>query len=69
MFSKLLTKKYRRIPLLWIDFDLIKYHLCGKDNSCTVHLHPLLKKDEILNDKIRDVINYIRDNYDMDKLV
>ena len=74
---KCLTKGYTKVPLLRIDFNLVKYRKHGAKNSCNVLLHPTLKADikaredihdTILRDKINDVIDYIRDNYDMEEL-
>jgi len=65
---KLLTKGFTKIPLLWVDFNLKKYKKYGAKNSCTAMLHPTLKSDVLLQEKINDIIDYIRDNYDMDEL-
>lgn len=68
--TNLLTKNETEIPLLFINFNKKKYIEQGKENSCTVNIHPVIKMkdDEILKAKINDIIDYIRDNYDMNKL-
>lgn len=66
--NKLLTKNYTKVPLLWVEFDLNKHKENGAKNSCTLMLHPELLDDEILINKMNDIVDYIRDNYDMEKL-
>lgn len=65
---KLLTKDFTKIPLFRIDFNLKKYEETGPKDTCTAHIHPSLKKDEHIEKTLRDLIDYIRDNYDMDEL-
>lgn len=62
-----LTNNQKEIPLLIITFNRRKYKKFGKKNSCDLKLHPMLK-DEVLRNKLNDVVDYIRDNYDMDKI-
>jgi hypothetical protein len=65
---KLWTKNYNEVPLLWVDFNLYKYKSEGAKNSCVVKLHPDLKNDEYIKSELGKVIDYIRDNYDMEKI-
>lgn len=65
---KRITKNYTEIPLLWITFDYQKYQK-DKKNSCTVSLHPDIRADIELQEKINNLIDYIRDNYDMSKFI
>lgn len=62
-----LTNNQKEIPLLVITFNRIKYRKFGNKNSCDLKLHPMLK-DEILKSKLNDIVDYIRDNYDMNKI-
>lgn len=66
--SKKLTKNYTEVPLFWVIFDLQKYKENGSKNSCIANLHPELKNDEYIISKINDIVGYIRDNYDMEKI-
>lgn len=66
---KKLTKDYSKIPLLWIEFDLNSYKQNGAKNSCLAKIHPEIRKDKHIENTLRDLIDYIRDNYDMDKLI
>jgi len=66
--GKLLTKNYTKIPLFTVYFDLNLYKKSGsKSNSCLVKLHPELNNIYI-KDQINNIIDYIRDNYDMEKI-
>jgi len=66
---KKFTKGYKKIPLFWVNFDLIKYKKDGASGSCMAHVHPELKNDEFIKENLKAIINHIRDNYDMDSLV
>lgn len=68
MIRRLLTKNFSEIPLVFIDFNYKYYKKYGKEKSCVIHSHPLIQDDEVLKDKLKDVIDYIRDNYDLDKI-
>lgn len=63
-----LTKNYESIPLFWEDFNLQKYQKDGAKNSCTLHIHPELKNDEHIIGTLSNLVDYIRENYDMEKL-
>jgi len=66
--SKKLTKNYAEVPLFWADFNLNKYETNGAKNSCMIKIHPELKDDKYIQTEINKLIDYIRDNYDMEKL-
>ena len=66
--TKLLTKNKTEIPLLWVDFNYQKYKENGAKGSCTARIHPLLKNDSYIKDKMNEIIDYIRDNYNMDEI-
>lgn len=63
---KKLTKDYTEIPLLWVMFDYQKYQQ-SVEGSCMLHIHPDLGEDEKLKQMLNDVVDYIRDNYDMER--
>jgi hypothetical protein len=62
-----LTNNQKEIPLLIITFNRIKYKKLGKKNSCDIRLHPMLK-DDIIKERLNEIVDYIRDNYDMDEI-
>lgn len=38
----------------------------GEKDSCMIHIHPEMKKDEYLIGKIKELVTYVRKKYDMD---
>lgn len=69
MIRRLLTKNTKEIPLFFVLFNYKKYRQSGKEGSCDLKLHPLLTEDEELKRQIKNIIDYIRDNYNMDKML
>ncbi len=66
--NKKLTKNYNVVPLLRIDFNLNKYREFGAKNSCIVKLHPELKEDDYIINTLNEIVEHIRENYDMEKV-
>lgn len=66
--SKKLTKNYNEVPLFWVDFNLNKYIENGAENSCMVKIHPVLKDDEYVHETLNNLVDYIRDNYNMEMI-
>lgn len=66
--TKLLTKNQTKIPLFWVDFNYQKYKVHGAKNSCSVNIHPLLQNDTYIEDKMKEIIDYVRENYNMDEI-
>lgn len=73
MFQKLInlwirhkTKNLTRIPLFTMTFNYRKYKAYGKKDSCTFHCHPDIVDDEFVKEKLHEIVDHIRDNYDMD---
>ena len=61
------TKNFTRIPLFAMTFDWKKFQEDGKNGSCLLYvLHPDIANDLVLRKKLRDCVDYIRDNYDME---
>lgn len=60
------TKNLTRIPLFTMTFDYRKYKADGKKDSCMFYAHPSIAKDEFVKSKLQEVVDYIRDNYDLD---
>ena len=61
------TKNYTRIPLVVITFNWQKYKKYGKKDSCLASFNPEFANDEVLKQKFYDMVDYIRDNYDMEQ--
>lgn len=66
LWIKKKTKNFTRIPLLMVFFDYNKYKKYGKTNSCLIFPHPKIQKDEFIKEKMFEVVDHIRDSYDMD---
>lgn len=60
------TKNLTEIPLFTMAFNYRKYKADGKKDSCTMHCHPDIANDEFVKSKLQEVVDYIRDNYDLD---
>lgn len=65
--TKKLTNNYNEVPLFLVTFNLNEYEKNGAKGSCMVKLHPALKDENVVA-KLNDLIDYIRDNNDMEKL-
>lgn len=60
------TKNLTEIPLFTMTFDYRKYKVQSKKDSCTMHCHPDIANDVFVKEKLQEVVDYIRDNYDLD---
>ena len=63
MWIRYKTKNLKRIPLFTMVFDYRKYKRDGKPGSCTFYE---IARDEFVKEKLGEVVDHIRDNYDMD---
>lgn len=63
-----LTSKKCKIPLIYINFNYPQYVQNGEKGSCICSVHPDLRYDEKLISMLNEVVDYIRGNYDMEKL-
>lgn len=62
------TQNLTRIPLFVMTFDWKKFQKDGKKDSCTLYsMHPDIANDPFLKEKLSECVDYIRDNYDMEK--
>ena len=68
LIKNLLTINETQIPLLYVVFDYKKYKENGKIGSCVCNVHPVIENDEHIKIKINELIDYIRDNYDMEDM-
>lgn len=60
------TKNLTEIPLFTMTFDYCKYKSHGKKDSYMFYAHPNIANDEFVKSKLQEVVDYIRDNYDLD---
>jgi hypothetical protein len=49
-----------------MTFNYRKYKAQGKKDSCMLYSHPDIANDEFVKGKLQEVVDYIRDNYDLD---
>lgn len=69
MLTRLLTKNLKRIPLLYINFNMQKFRKNGAKGSCDCVIHPILAKDEYIIKTMNGLCGYVRENYDMEELL
>ena len=65
----LLTDRKRKVPIIYINFNYQKFLKDGAEGSCTCSIHPDLTHDAKLTSMLNEVVDYIRDDYDMKTLV
>lgn len=68
LITCLLTKNRSNIPLLHVTFDYNKFKKDGSANSCILSVHPAIRNDECIKKSLNDVVDYIRDNYNMEDM-
>lgn len=66
LYLRYKTKNLKRIPLFTMTFNYPKYKAEGKKDSCMFYAHPNIVNDEFVRDKLQEVVDYIRDNYNLD---
>lgn len=69
LITRFLTKNLQRVPLLRIDFNMKKYRENGAKGSCMCVIHPVLKDNEHIIETMNGLCDYIREKYDMEKLI
>ena len=69
ILTRLFTKNLTKIPLLWITFNWKLFKKNGTKGSCMCNIHPCLKDDEHIKTTIQELCEYIREKYDMEKVV
>lgn len=67
MISKLINRNNKQIPLFSALFDSHKYNKC-KNRSATYKIHPKLQDDKYLKEMVENVMNYVKNNYDLEEL-
>ena len=69
LITRLLTKNLQRVPLLRIDFNMKKFKKNGAKGSCMCVIHPVLKDDNYIIETMNGLCDYIREKYDMEKVI
>lgn len=69
LITRLLTKNLQRVPLLRIDFNMKEYKENGAKGSCMCVIHPVLKDDDHIIETMNGLCDYIREKYDMEKVI
>lgn len=63
-----INTKVANIPLFWVEFNRKLFKENGKAGSYMANTHPIIRKDEYVVQTINNLVDYIRDNYDMDEM-
>lgn len=64
---KFLTSNATEIPLIFVLFDENKFK---RSEKCfEIRHHPSFNNDDVLEEKLRDVVDYIKERYDLSKLL
>lgn len=69
IITRLLTKNFTKVPLLWITFNMQKFKKYGAKGSCMCNIHPVLKGDKHITSAMNELCDYIRENYDMEDII
>ena len=67
IWTNICTKKKTQIPLFYVTFDYNKYK-ANEIKNCMAHIHPLIKNDLEVQNKINELIDMIRNKYDMEDI-
>jgi len=66
--SRKLTRNYHEVPLFIVTFNLNKFKKDGTQNSCELKLHPDFRNDKHIRQTLNNLVDYIRENYDMENI-
>ena len=69
LLTRLLTKNLQKVPLLWINFNMKKFKENGAKGSCMCVIHPVLAGDDHIKTTLNSLCDYIREKYDMNKII
>lgn len=69
LLTRLLTKNLQRVPLLRIDFNMKLFKENGAKGSCMCVIHPVLNDDNYIKTTLYELCDYIRENYNMEKII
>lgn len=62
------TRNLTRIPIFTMTFNYSKYKKDGAKDSCMFYCLPDIANDEFVKEKLCEVVDYVRDNYDIEKI-
>lgn len=68
VLDRILTRGFTRVPLVIVTFNLRDYKRFGKQGSCRAIIHPEVRGDQFVEARLREIIDHIRETYDMEKL-
>lgn len=63
------TREFTDVPIFYVTFNLQHYKKNGAKGSCTINCLPEIKQDEEAVRRIESTVDYIRENFDMEKLI
>lgn len=63
------TRNYTDVPIFWVTFNLQHYKKNGAKGSCIINCLPEIGQDEEAVRRIESTVDYIRENFDMEKLI
>lgn len=66
-YSQSLIHNEKDTPLFSVSFNLKSFQENGEKGSCNLKLHPAIKDESIIN-QLNGLVDYIRQNYDMENL-
>ena len=69
LLTRLLTRNLTRVPLFWVTFNWPHYRKHVAKDSCMCNIHPTLAEDEYIRVSVGELMKYIREHYDMEKLL
>ena len=69
IITRLLTKNLTKLPLFWVTFNWQLFKKNSSKGSCMCHMNPCLKNDEHIIKTLNGLCDYVRENYDMKKLI
>lgn len=69
MIRRLLTKNFKQVPLFWVTFNYQLFKKIGSKHTCTFRVHPNLQYDEYIQETLNNLVDYIRNKYDMKEML
>lgn len=63
------TREFTDVPIFYVTFNLQHYKKNGVKDSCTINCLPEIAHDKEAVRRINDTVDYIRENFDMEKLI
>ena len=63
------AKNFTEVPILWIALDMQRYEKSGARGCFLINCLPEIAHDKETVRRINDAVDYIRENFDMEKLM